>query len=69
MPKPKRKIADALDQKFFDFVDSKNSGLIFEKVGPNKYKFGTRQISAKLQNGNLLVRIGGGYQSIDQFFD
>ena len=31
--------------------------------------FGTRNIIAKIINGNLLIRVGGGYLSIDEFLD
>lgn len=29
--------------------------------------FGTQKISAKIVNGNLIVRVGGGYMPIDEF--
>jgi hypothetical protein len=29
--------------------------------------FGTKKISAKVMNGKLLVRVGGGFLSIDEY--
>ena len=31
--------------------------------------FGTRNIIAKIINGNLLIRVGGGYMSADEFIE
>jgi hypothetical protein len=31
--------------------------------------FGSRQILAKIINGKLVIRVGGGYMSVDEFID
>jgi hypothetical protein len=40
-----------------------------KRLGPGKYMFGTRNIIAKIINGNLLIRVGGGYMSADEFIE
>ena len=47
----------------------KRSEIIIQKLGANNYKFGTRNIYAKVSNGILLVRVGGGYENIETFYD
>jgi len=38
-----------------------------EKIGEGKYIFGSKQISAKIVEEKLVVRVGGGYTSADKF--
>ena len=37
------------------------------RLGGGFYLFGTRKIYCKIMNGKLVVRVGGGYMSIDEF--
>lgn len=37
------------------------------RLGGGFYLFGTRKIFAKIMNGKLVVRVGGGYMVIDEF--
>jgi hypothetical protein len=53
----------------FRFKESKNTSLNLQKLGPSTYMFGTKKISAKIMNGILLVRVGGGYLSIEEFYN
>ncbi len=62
------KNADDVDRMIYDFVEKKASGLRFEKVSPNNYIFGTKKIYAKITNGVLLVRVGGGFMDIESFY-
>lgn len=38
-------------------------------MASGKYLFGTKQILAKIINGKLVIRVGGGYMSIDEFIE
>jgi len=40
-----------------------------KRLGPGKYLFGTRNIMCKIINGKLVVRVGGGYMSADEFIE
>jgi len=53
----------------FRYRDMKKSQIKIQKLGPNSYKFGTRNIQAKVNNGVLLIRVGGGYENIDTFWE
>ncbi len=46
----------------------RQTDLIFKKVSENSYIIGTRKVAAKVTNGILLVRVGGGFMDIDNFF-
>lgn len=39
------------------------------RLGPGKYMFGTKKIMAKIINGKLVIRVGGGYMNVDEFID
>ena len=62
------KNADEVDRMIFEFIEKRAHGLRFEKVSPNNYIFGTKKIYAKITNGVLLVRVGGGFMDIESFF-
>lgn len=51
-----------------DFTMRKATGLRIEKISNNNYMFGTKKIYAKVNNGILLVRVGGGFMDIESFF-
>lgn len=52
----------------FEFVAQRAHGLRFEKLSANNYIFGTKKIYAKITNGVLLVRVGGGFMDIESFY-
>ena len=37
------------------------------KLGNGFYLFGTKKIYAKILNGKLVIRVGGGYMVIEEF--
>lgn len=37
------------------------------KLGDGYYLFGTRKIFAKILNGRLIIRVGGGFVVIEEF--
>lgn len=40
-----------------------------KKLGNGYYIFGTRKIYAKILNGKLVIRVGGGYMIIEEFIN
>ena len=52
-----------LAEKMRDFGIS----IPLTRLGGGFYLFGTRKIFAKIMNGKLVVRVGGGYMIIDEF--
>ena len=60
---------DEIDEKFAEALNRANLNLPVKRLAVGKYLFGTRQIMAKIINGKLVIRVGGGYMSVDEFID
>ena len=60
---------DQVDELFGHHLNKCNCGVHVKRLGPGKYLFGTRQILAKIINGKLVIRVGGGYMSADEFIE
>lgn len=41
--------------------------LPMKRLGDGNYLFGTKKIYAKIMNGKLVIRVGGGFMSIEEF--
>lgn len=63
-----KKFSCEVDQMLFDFMEMKGTSVIIQKLSPNNYIFGTKKIYAKVCNGVLLVRVGGGFMDIENFY-
>ncbi len=40
-----------------------------QRLSEGKYLFGTKKIIAKIVGGVLVIRVGGGYMSADEFIE
>lgn len=64
-------IDDEIDLKIAEFIhDSKDSILLtqlFLREDNGVYSFGTKRVFAKIENGKVFIRYGGGYQTLEQF--
>ena len=60
---------DAIDELFAFHLNKHQLNLPIKRIGPGKYLFGTKQILAKIINGKLVIRVGGGYMSADEFIE
>lgn len=58
---------DEVDRLFAEAMIRNNCKVPVKRISPGKYLFGTRNIMAKIINGNLVIRVGGGYMSVDEF--
>ena len=58
---------DRVDEMLDRFVKKYGLKIPMRRISENKYLFGTKLVSAKIINGNLMVRVGGGYMSIEEF--
>jgi len=38
-----------------------------KRIGDGYYIFGTKKIYAKIMNGKLVIRVGGGFMVIEEF--
>jgi uncharacterized coiled-coil protein SlyX len=58
---------DLVDQMLADYLSIAGCLVPVKRLGGGFYLFGTRKIFAKIMNGKLVVRVGGGYMVIDEF--
>ena len=50
-------------------VEEANIGLRVKRLQEGKYQFGSRNILAKIINGRLVIRVGGGYTGVYEFIE
>ena len=60
---------DDIDAMFGEAMVRAGCVVPCARQGPGKYMFGTRNIIAKIVNNKLLIRVGGGFMSIDEFIE
>ena len=60
---------DEIDVMFGEAMQKAGCQVPVKREGPGKYMFGTRNIIAKIVNNKLLIRVGGGFMSIDEFIE
>ena len=58
---------DEIDALFGQAIMRHNCAVQIERLASGKYRFGSRNIIAKIINGKLVIRVGGGYMSVDEF--
>ena len=58
---------DVLDQMLSHYVNQANCPVPIRKIGNGFYLFGTKKIYAKILNGKLVIRVGGGFMIIEEF--
>ena len=42
---------------------------MFMRESEGVYEFGTKRINVRIEKDRILIRVGGGYLSIDEFID
>jgi hypothetical protein len=52
---------------FADYINRLGCPVPVKRLADNNYIFGTKKISAKIINGRLVIRVGGGYMGIEEF--
>ena len=65
------KLDDPIDIALFEFIKSSDLPIPipFTREEPGVYLFGTKRVFLKLENGNIVIRIGGGYTNIQNFIE
>ena len=58
---------DLIDEMLAQYIQ--NCPVPVKRLGGGFYLFGTRKIYAKIMNGKLVIRVGGGYMVIEQFIE
>ena len=60
---------DDVDQMLHEFIRQSGCDVPIRKIGGGYYIFGTKKIYAKIMNGKLVIRVGGGYMVIEEFIE
>lgn len=60
---------DLIDELFAKHLNKAQLNLPVKRLAIGKYLFGSKQILAKIINGKLVIRVGGGYMSVDEFIE
>lgn len=58
---------DAVDEYLAKYINMMQCQVPIKRLGNGYYLFGTRKIFAKIMNGKLVIRVGGGYMVIEEF--
>lgn len=58
-----------VDELLAEYLQENTCPVPIKKLSNGYYLFGTRKIYAKILNGNLVIRVGGGYMSIEEFIE
>ena len=58
---------DILDEMLAVFINDAGLGELLRRQDQGQYVFGTKKISAKILNSQLIIRVGGGYCHIEEF--
>lgn len=52
-----------------DYFESHDCPVPIQKLSDGYYMFGTKKVYAKIMNGQLVFRVGGGYMAINEFIE
>jgi len=58
---------DMLDELLGAYINENGCPVPIKRLGNGYYMFGSRKIYAKVLNGKLVIRVGGGYMIINEF--
>jgi hypothetical protein len=65
--KYKAKKGDEVDELLGELLNNTNTEVEIKRTGEGKYMIGDKKVSAKVVNGKLLIRIGGGYMTMEEY--
>jgi hypothetical protein len=58
---------DLVDELLARYVNISNCPVTIKRLGNGYYLFGSKKIFAKIMNGKLVIRVGGGFMVIEEF--
>lgn len=62
-------VGDAVDEMFAGYLNKAKLTIEVQRTGAGSYMFGTKKILAKILNGRLVIRVGGGYMNAEEFIE
>lgn len=60
---------DLVDEMLAKYINNSDCKVPITRLGGGFYLFGTKKIYAKIMNGKLVVRVGGGFMVVDEFIN
>ena len=64
---------DVVDKKLAEYInsyhDQQKLKIMFMRESSGVYEFGTKRILVKVEREKILIKVGGGFLSIDEFLD
>jgi hypothetical protein len=58
---------DLVDELLAKYINMTQCPVPIKRLGNGYYLFGTKKIFAKIMNGKLVIRVGGGFMIIEEF--
>jgi len=58
---------DPVDEMMAKYINEAPYYVPVERIAEGNYMWGSKKIFAKIMNGRLIIRVGGGYMLIDEF--
>ena len=58
---------DAVDEMMAKYLNECDFYVPVKRQSEGQYMYGSKKIFAKIMNGKLVIRVGGGYMLIDEF--
>ena len=62
-------VGDVVDEMFAGYLNKAELTISVQRLTAGNYMFGTKKILAKIINGKLVIRVGGGYMNAEEFID
>jgi hypothetical protein len=62
-------VGDVVDEMFAGFLNKAKLTIEVQRISASNYMFGTKKILAKIINGRLVIRVGGGYMNAEEFIE
>lgn len=69
LPKYRCDPADQTDVALGAYLAANLVSVPFVREEPGVYRFGTKRVFIRLEQGNIIIRVGGGYMHLDEFVD
>ena len=64
---------DMIDQKLAAYINSApvklRSKMAFVRESEGIYKYGKKRVFMKIEKDQIIIRVGGGYLTIEEFLD
>ena len=64
---------DATDKKLAEYInnypDRQKLKIMFMRESEGVYEFGSKRIAVKVERDKIMIKVGGGYLSVDEFLD